>query len=95
MEETMQKIRSQSHQDSSEPVNDEDPTKKPSRTMYIENYPSDWEEEDKEDGSSGKMSTTELSPVIKLGTIPTTNFDATTRGTGRMLSFPNWVQVYF
>ncbi|KAF7357695.1 BZ3500-MvSof-1268-A1-R1-Chr11-1g03198 protein [Mycena venus] len=46
-------------------------------------YPSDWEGEN----------TSALSGYISLGWVPTTNFTASkATGTGRMLSFPNWLQ---
>lgn len=50
----------------------------------VSDYPSDWESE-----SSG---TSFLSPYINLGSVPTTNFLGN-ETTGRMLSFPNWIQV--
>ncbi|KAJ7284565.1 hypothetical protein C8J57DRAFT_1216984 [Mycena rebaudengoi] len=49
----------------------------------VSDYPSDWESE-----SSG---TSFLSPYISLGSVPTTNFLGN-ETTGRMLSFPNWIQ---
>lgn len=66
---------------------------------YEEDYPSDWEQLGP-DGTLEMMSTGSLSTYIHLGTVPTTNFvpvdqDGDSRGTGRMLSFPNWIQVYF
>ncbi|KAJ7680682.1 hypothetical protein DFH06DRAFT_1464841 [Mycena polygramma] len=50
---------------------------------YASDYPSDWEE--------GWM-TENLPQYIDLGTVPATNFTAKKFGTGRMLSFPNWIQ---
>ncbi|KAJ6594273.1 hypothetical protein B0H19DRAFT_1246959 [Mycena capillaripes] len=49
-------------------------------------YPSDWED---------NMRTSALPGYIELGCVPTTNFtskESETSGTGRMLSFPNWIQ---
>ncbi|KAJ7293978.1 hypothetical protein C8J57DRAFT_1270505 [Mycena rebaudengoi] len=46
-------------------------------------YPSDWDTE---------YSTGYLSPYIKLGSVPTTNFVGSGGTTGRILSFPNWIQ---
>ncbi|KAJ7284557.1 hypothetical protein C8J57DRAFT_1708995 [Mycena rebaudengoi] len=45
-------------------------------------YPSDWEPD---------TITTELPPFIPLGSVPTTNFSKS-ETTGRILSFPNWIQ---
>ncbi|KAE9395192.1 hypothetical protein BT96DRAFT_159552 [Gymnopus androsaceus JB14] len=57
------------------------------------NYPSDWETEPNDKGNSPPVSTSSLSSFIELGTVPTTNFaSGSTHRTGRMLSFPNWLQ---
>ncbi|KAJ3725634.1 hypothetical protein DFJ43DRAFT_1088486 [Lentinula guzmanii] len=52
-------------------------------------YPSDWETEIDDEGNSRSVSTSELPCFIDMGTVPTTK---ATKGTGRMLSFPNWLQ---
>ncbi|KAJ7841354.1 hypothetical protein B0H14DRAFT_1047587 [Mycena olivaceomarginata] len=57
-------------------------------TDSTDNYPSDWADED-DTGSLGRF--------ITLGTVPTASFNAspgcgTSSGTGRILSFPNWIQ---
>lgn len=51
----------------------------------VDDYPSDWED----------MDTNNLSGYIQLGTVPTTNFAPSEKryGTGRIISFPNWIQV--
>ncbi|KAE9395195.1 hypothetical protein BT96DRAFT_159707 [Gymnopus androsaceus JB14] len=58
------------------------------------NYPSDWETESNDDGRHSPVDTSfGMRPFIELGTVPTTNFNSgTNNGTGRMLSFPNWLQ---
>lgn len=74
---------------------DEDEDEEPE----FEDYPSDWE--DATDYPGGTAMTTEsLSTHIALGTAPTTNVSsrhasssANGSGTGRVLSFPNWIQV--
>lgn len=65
-----------------------------------EDFPSDWEKENHLDWNGEpieyKASTSNLSTYITLGTVPTTNFRkvaTTTDETGRMLSFPNWIQA--
>ncbi|KAJ7284568.1 hypothetical protein C8J57DRAFT_1497468 [Mycena rebaudengoi] len=47
-----------------------------------EDYPSDWDPD---------TSTSALPPFIPLGSVPTTNFSKS-ETTGRILSFPNWIQ---
>ncbi|KAJ3984363.1 hypothetical protein F5890DRAFT_49768 [Lentinula detonsa] len=56
-------------------------------------YPSDWETEIDGKGNQRPVYTTAIPAFINLGTVPTTNFDEqASKGTGRMLSFPNWLQ---
>jgi hypothetical protein len=69
-------------------------------------YPSDWEDSDNE---GGLMSVFDLHKYIPVGAIPTTNFSGSEtagasessnqnhshRSTGRIITFPNWVQVKF
>ncbi|KAF9064498.1 hypothetical protein BDP27DRAFT_1333464 [Rhodocollybia butyracea] len=43
---------------------------------------------------SHPVSIVQLPYFIKLGTVPTTNIRTGVNGTGRILSFPNWLQVY-
>ena len=53
----------------------------------LQDYPSDWDDND---------STDHLRPFIELGKVLATNFALIAPEapkTGRMLSFPNWVQV--
>ncbi|KAJ4464528.1 hypothetical protein C8J55DRAFT_529967 [Lentinula edodes] len=63
-----------------------------------DHYPSDWETESVDDGLRIPVNTTALPYFIDLGTVPTTNFDSDREGerkgdnTGRILSFPNWLQ---
>jgi hypothetical protein len=58
-------------------------------TDSTDNYPSDWADE---------VDTGSLGRFITLGTVPTASFNVspgcgTSSGTGRILSFPNWIQV--
>lgn len=63
-------------------------------------YPSDWEDTEY-NGKLEPMSTSDLNPYIPLGVVPTTNFSPSSNDTvnagspqtGRMISFPNWIQV--
>jgi hypothetical protein len=69
----------------------------------VDDFPSDWEDAADYPGGLGPraMTTDTLSTHIALGTAPTTNFSSPNanssstngRGTGRILSFPNWIQV--
>ncbi|KAE9388782.1 hypothetical protein BT96DRAFT_1025294 [Gymnopus androsaceus JB14] len=60
---------------------------------YVDNYPSDWEIELDEEGNRHPVNTSSFPAFIELGTVPTTNFNSgISNGTGRMLSFPNWLQ---
>ncbi|THU97232.1 hypothetical protein K435DRAFT_838699 [Dendrothele bispora CBS 962.96] len=56
------------------------------------NYPSDWEEQEPQIywGIHKHMSTSSISPYVKLGTVKTTGIEKD--GTGRILTFPNWIQ---
>ncbi|KAF5384697.1 hypothetical protein D9757_006244 [Collybiopsis confluens] len=56
---------------------------------HEDNYPSDWETCVDFDGVTRPMYTSDISYFIDMGTVPTTNIK---RGTGRMISFPNWLQ---
>jgi hypothetical protein len=64
-------------------------------------YPSDWEDAVDYPGRANSPMTTEtLSTNIALGTAPTTNISSlhanssnANGSTGRILSFPNWIQV--
>jgi len=58
----------------------------------MDNYPSDWEDQEPEIywGISKPMWTTEISPYVNLGTIKTAGVQD--GGTGRILTFPNWIQ---
>ncbi|KAJ7680683.1 hypothetical protein DFH06DRAFT_1315428 [Mycena polygramma] len=49
----------------------------------VSDYPSDRE---------GNWDNIDLPRYIDLGSVPTTNFTTSKSGTGRMLSFPNWIQ---
>jgi hypothetical protein len=72
-----------------------------------QDYPSDWEDSDNEEGP---MSVHDLHKYIPVGAVPTTNFSGQSetagasetsnqnqshRSTGRIITFPNWVQVTF
>ncbi|KAJ3710145.1 hypothetical protein C8R42DRAFT_381127 [Lentinula raphanica] len=61
---------------------------------YEKHYPSDWETEVDSKGNQYAVFTTAIPSFINLGTVPTTNFEPQTgnRTTGRMISFPNWLQ---
>ncbi|KAH7869156.1 uncharacterized protein C8R40DRAFT_1131513 [Lentinula edodes] len=71
--------------------NDEDP-----EYDSEHHYPSDWETVN--ESSRIPVTTTSLPFFINLGTVQTTNFDLDRKGehkgnsTGRILSFPNWLQ---
>ncbi|KAF9064500.1 hypothetical protein BDP27DRAFT_1333470 [Rhodocollybia butyracea] len=56
-----------------------------------DNYPSDWETEDYK-GEVRFVPTTSIPFFIELGTVPTTHIHTSANGTGRILSFPNWLQ---
>ncbi|KAF9062787.1 hypothetical protein BDP27DRAFT_1427550 [Rhodocollybia butyracea] len=56
---------------------------------YEDYYPSDTESYDEE---MAPISPTDLPRFIELGTVPTTNIQGS-NGTGRMISFPNWLSV--
>ncbi|KAE9388784.1 hypothetical protein BT96DRAFT_1003878 [Gymnopus androsaceus JB14] len=59
----------------------------------VDNYPSDWETELDHEGNPHPVYTSSLPAFIEMGTVPTTNFNSgVSNGTGRMLSFPNWLQ---
>ncbi|KAE9395190.1 hypothetical protein BT96DRAFT_159562 [Gymnopus androsaceus JB14] len=59
----------------------------------VDHYPSDWETELDDEGTSHPVYTSSFPMFIELGTVPTTNFNSEgSNGTGRMLSFPNWLQ---
>jgi hypothetical protein len=77
--------------------------------MFTEeqDYPSDWEDSDE---GAGPMSVHNLHKYIPVGAVPTTNFSGqiaaagaseisnqnqSHRSTGRIITFPNWVQVTF
>ncbi|KAF9064501.1 hypothetical protein BDP27DRAFT_1425790 [Rhodocollybia butyracea] len=57
-----------------------------------DHYPSDWETELDFEGNVRSVSTSSLPFFIELGTVPTTNISSGANGTGRILSFPNWLQ---
>jgi hypothetical protein len=61
----------------------------------VDDYPSDWEKVMDEKGDLEWMNTSSISPHIHLGSVPTSggSMSAACHGTGRILSFPNWVQV--
>jgi hypothetical protein len=73
----------------------------------LDDYPSDWDEVIDAEGDLVPMSIGNLNKYIELGTVRTTNFTeedevasdqssevkATSVSTGRIISFPNWVQV--
>lgn len=57
-------------------------------------YPSDWE--DVYDSSGYSITPSNLNVTIELGVVPTTGLSTSTsggHGTGRILAFPNWIQV--
>ncbi|KAF4599576.1 hypothetical protein EYR40_006671 [Pleurotus pulmonarius] len=56
-------------------------------------YPSDWEEKEY-DGVLGPRWTSDLSSSIELGTVQVTGVSPTETGmsTGRIVTFPNWIQ---
>lgn len=60
-------------------------------------YPSDWEEGTTWDGKPYPVSIDQIPMNINLGNVQTTNFfktsEAGDHGTGRIISFPNWIQV--
>ncbi|KAL0960958.1 hypothetical protein HGRIS_005958 [Hohenbuehelia grisea] len=62
----------------------------------IRDYPSDWEET-VYDGKLQPRYTSDLGAFVGLGSVPTTNIEHARpefagNGTGRMISFPNWIQ---
>ncbi|KAF9066699.1 hypothetical protein BDP27DRAFT_1330170 [Rhodocollybia butyracea] len=58
-----------------------------------DHYPSDWElDSGDEDEELAPFPTTSVAAFIELGTVPTTNIRPGSNGTGRILSFPNWLQ---
>ncbi|KAF5392719.1 hypothetical protein D9757_000817 [Collybiopsis confluens] len=58
-----------------------------------DNFPSDWEIEVDYRGVQHPMSTSNISYFIDMGTVPTTRVrPGLSDSTGRMLSFPNWLQ---
>ncbi|KIK68298.1 hypothetical protein GYMLUDRAFT_35681 [Collybiopsis luxurians FD-317 M1] len=60
---------------------------------YEDHYPSDWETEVDHEGKNIPMNTSSIPFFINMGTVPTTNIHpGASNGTGRMLSFPNWLQ---
>ncbi|KAJ3969664.1 hypothetical protein EV361DRAFT_963930 [Lentinula raphanica] len=60
---------------------------------YEQHYPSDWEAEIDNEGNKSQVYSTAIPTFMTLGTVPTTNFDLETgKTTGRMISFPNWLQ---
>ncbi|KAJ4468827.1 hypothetical protein J3R30DRAFT_3739498 [Lentinula aciculospora] len=63
---------------------------------YEDNYPSDWETKIDHQSNTQPIFTSEIPSFIKQGTVLTTNFNSELlvrqKGTGRMLSFPNWLQ---
>ena len=62
---------------------------------YEDHYPSDWETEVDHEGKTIPMNTSSIPFFINMGTVPTTNIHpGASNGTGRMLSFPNWLQVF-
>ena len=73
--------------DEDEDIEDED----------IENdYPSDWEQTQDYRGNIMPMSTSNIPAHFNLGTVTTAVNSASNsanRGTGKILSFPNWIQV--
>ncbi|KAJ3755634.1 hypothetical protein EV360DRAFT_85726 [Lentinula raphanica] len=71
--------------------NDEDEERVVEDEEY--NYPSDWETEVDYEGNERPVNTTEIPVFIARGTVPTTNSDSRMgKTTGRMISFPNWLQ---
>ncbi|KAJ3710148.1 hypothetical protein C8R42DRAFT_691526 [Lentinula raphanica] len=71
--------------------NDEDEERVVEDEEY--NYPSDWETEVDYEGNERPVITTEIPVFIARGTVPTTNSDSRMgKTTGRMISFPNWLQ---
>jgi hypothetical protein len=73
------------------------------RRKWEKDYPSDWEEViDSYTGTVRWAYTTEIPNSVSLGAVPTTNSNSPESAeddcmlgnkTGRMLSFPNWIQV--
>ncbi|KAF9066715.1 hypothetical protein BDP27DRAFT_1423619 [Rhodocollybia butyracea] len=57
-------------------------------------YPSDWEVEIR-DGKLVPIPTHAIPAFTELGAVPTTNICPGSNGTGRMLSFPDWLQFCF
>ncbi|KAL0950704.1 hypothetical protein HGRIS_007481 [Hohenbuehelia grisea] len=62
----------------------------------LQDYPSDWEEE-LYDGEFRPVGTSSLGAFIDLGDVPTTNIKHARagfegNGTGRIITFPNWIQ---
>ncbi|KAJ3767263.1 hypothetical protein FB446DRAFT_755463 [Lentinula raphanica] len=76
--------------------NDEDEELQEEEEDYEKHYPSDWETEVDSKGNKYPVFTTAIPSFINLGTVPTTNFEPQTgKTTGRMISFPNWLQLCF
>lgn len=68
--------------------NDSDSNYAPNADTHVrKDYPSDWE-----DLIGEGNYTTGISGAVGLGTIPTDN-EKENNGTGRIVAFPNWVQV--